>query len=174
MSTPNDVKPFGMNQIILVSRDGETQVQLMASRTLEFEESVVTGEFTGDDELQGLMTVPTGVKGKIEAGGISLEAYALMTGHTFNTSGSTPNQVGTMEGDANRYPYFQIFGKSLGDETDDIHIKIYKAKLTSGLKGSFKYGEFMATEIEFMAVKENGKAFDFVINETAADIEVGS
>jgi len=174
MTTPNDVKPFGMNQIILVSWDGLTTVNLPASRTLEFEETVVTGEFTGDDELQGLMTVPTGVKGKVEAGGISLEAYALLTGHTYAATGSTPNQVGTMEGDAVRYPYFKIYGKSLGDETDDIHIKIFKAKLTSGLKGSFKYGEFMASEFEIMGVKENGKAFDFVINETAAEIYTGS
>lgn len=174
MSTPKDVKPFGMNQLILVSRDGETQVQLPASRTLEFEETVVYGEFTGDDQLQGLMTIPTGVKCKVEAGGLSLEAYALLTGHTFNETGSTPNQVGTMEGDAVRYPYFKIFGKSLGDETDDIHIVIYKAKLTSGLKGSFKYGEFMASEFEVMGVKENGKAFDFIIHETEADIDVGS
>ena len=97
-----------------------------------------------------------------------------MTGHTYAATGVTPDQVGTLEADSNRYPYFQIFGKSLGDETDDIHIKIYKAKLTSGLKGSFKYGEFMANEMEFMAVRVAGKAFDLVVNETATTLEAGS
>jgi methionine-rich copper-binding protein CopC len=82
----------------------------------------------------------------------------------------TPNRVATLEGDSTRYPYFKCYGKSLGDGIDDAHVKILKAKLTSGLKGTFKYGEFMATEIEFMGVKENGKAFEVVVNETAADL----
>jgi hypothetical protein len=171
MSTPNDGKPFGLNQIKFVSMDGISVVPLTdKSRTLEFEEVVVTGEFPGDDGLQAIVTQPTGVKGKIEHGGISLEAYALITGHTLTITGLTPNRVATLEGDSLRFPYFKIYGKSLGDSTDDVHIKILKAKLTSGLKGTFKYGEFMATEIEFMGVKVGGKAWDQVINETAADL----
>jgi len=171
MSTPNDGKPFGLNQIKFVSMDGITVVPLTdKSRTLEFEEVVVTGEFPGDDGLQAIVTQPTGVKGKIEHGGISLEAYALITGHTLTVTGLTPNRVGTLEGDSSRFPYFRIYGKSLGDDADDVHVKILKAKLTSGLKGTFKYGEFMATEIEFMGVKVGGKAFETVVNETAADL----
>lgn len=171
MSTPNDGKPFGLNEIVLVSMDGLTSVALTdKERTLEFQETVVSAEFQGGDKLTGIVTQPTGIKGKIEHGGISLEAYALMTGHTYAATGTTPNRAGTLEADSARYPYFKIYGKSLGDESDDVHILIYKAKLTSGLKGTFKYGEFMATEIEFMGVAVNGKAFDVVINETAADL----
>jgi hypothetical protein len=171
MTTPNEGKPFGLNQIKFVSMDGVTVVPLTdKSRTLEFEEVVVTGEFSGDDGLQAIVTQPTGVKGKIEHGGISLEAYALITGHTLTITGLTPDRVGTLEADSSRFPYFKIYGRSLGDESDDTHIKILKAKLTSGLKGTFKYGEFMASEIEFMGVKVSGKAWDAVVNETATDL----
>lgn len=169
MSTPNDAKPFGLNQIKFVSMDGLTVVPLTdRSRTLEFEETVVTGEFPGDDALQGIVSQPTGIKGKIEAGGMSLEAYALITGHELTITGTTPNRVATLEGNSLRFPYFKIYGKSLGDDIDDVHMKVLKAKLTSGLKGTFKYGEFMSSEVEFMGVKISGKAFDQVINETAA------
>ncbi len=169
MSTPNDVKPFGLNELKFVSMDGLTVVTLPdSSRTLEFEETTVSGEFNGDDGLQAVVTQPIGVKGKIEKGGLSLEAYALITGHTLTISGTTPNRVATLEADSVRFPYFKIYGKSLGDGDDDTHMKILKAKLTSGLKGSFKYGEFMAAEFEFVGVKVGGKAYDSVINETAA------
>lgn len=171
MTTPNDGKPFGLNQIKFVSLDGLDVVPLTdQSRTLEFEEVVVSGDFPGDDGIQAVVTQPVSIKGKIEAGGISLEAYALITGHTLTIAGTTPNRTGTLEADSSRFPYFKIYGKSLGDGIDDVHIKILKAKLTSGLKGTFKYGEFMASEIEFVGVKVSGKAWDSVVNETAADL----
>lgn len=172
MGTPNDAKTFGLNQLVLVSMDGINQVTLPNSRTLEFEETVVSGEMTGDDQLSSIVTIPTGIKGKIEEGGISLEAYELMTGHSFLASGSTPNQTGTLDGDSTRYPYFQIFGRSLGDDGDDIHMHLKKVKLTTGLKGSFKYGEFMASEMEFSGIKVSGSAFETVINETASALDL--
>lgn len=171
MTTPKDGKPFGLNQIKFVSMDGLTVVPLTdQSRTLEFEEVVVSAEFPGDDAIHGVVTLPVSIKGKIEAGGISLEAYALITGHTLTVAGTTPNRTGTLEADSDRFPYFKIYGKSLGDDGDDVHIKILKAKLTSGLKGTFKYGEFMASEIEFSGVKVGGKAWESVVNETAAEL----
>jgi hypothetical protein len=171
MGAPQDSKAFGLNEIKFVSMDGLTVVPLTdKSRKLEFEETVVTGEFTGDDGIQSVVTQPVGVKGKIEHGAISLEAYALMTGHTLEITGVTPNRVGTLEADSRRFPYFKIYGKSLGDGEDDVHIKIIKAKLTTGLKGTFEYGQFMASEIEFVGVKVNGKAWDSVVNETEAEL----
>jgi hypothetical protein len=160
-------KPFGLKEIKLVSIDGITAISLPAALELEWEESVVSGEFFGNDELQGLVTQPLGVKGKFKTGGIPLSAYALMTGHTYDVDGTTPNQIATLEGDSLTFPYFKIYGKSLGDEADDIHVKIFKAKLTSSPKGGFKRGEFFMLEAEFQGVKTGGKAYDVVANETA-------
>ena len=159
-------KPFGLRDIKLTSMDGLTQVDLPASRTLMFKERVMTGEFTGDDELQGIVTIPIGCEGSLEAGGISLEAYALMSGHTY-TPGSG---LDTLEGDASSFPYFKIYGKSVDDEGGDIHCKILKAKLTSALEGEFKYGEFFVTKMSFAGVKVGGKAFEFVANDEEDDL----
>lgn len=166
MTTGTDNKPFGLNEIVLVSYDGVTAISLPAALELEFEETVVSGEFFGNDSLQGLVTQPLGVKGKFKAGGIPLDAYALMTGHTYGVSGSTPNEVATLAGDSGTFPYFKVYGKSLGDTGDDIHIKLMKVKLTGSPKGSFKRGEFFMLEAEFQGVKVSGKAYDLAINQT--------
>lgn len=168
MTTGQDNKPFGLKQIKLVNNADTVAIDLPAALELEFEETVVSGEFFGNDELQGLVTQPLGIKGKFKAGGIPLNAYALMTGHTYALTGSTPNQVGTLEGDSATFPYFKAYGKSLGDEGDDVHVKLLKIKLTGSPKGSFKRGEFFMLEAEFSGVKVGGKAFDMVANETAA------
>lgn len=166
MSTGTDNKPFGLKEIVVVSYDGVNAISLPAALELEFEETVVSGEFFGNDELQGLVTQPLGVKGKFKAGGIPLDAYALMTGHTYALTGSTPNEVATLEGDSTTFPYFTVYGKSLGDEGDDVHVKLFKVKLTGSPKGSFKRGEFFMLEAEFQGVKVGGKAYDIVANET--------
>jgi hypothetical protein len=174
MGAPTDPNTFGLNEIVIVSMDGLTEAALPSARTLEFEETVVTGQSTGDDQVSAIVTIPVGIKGKIEKGGMSLEAYSVMTGHTFGDSGSTPNQIGTLAGDSSRFPYFQIYGRSLGDEGDDVHIHLKKVKLTSGLKGSFQYGEFFSSEMEFEGIKVEGEAFEVVSNETAVALSVGS
>lgn len=159
-------KPFGLRDIKLTTLDGLTQVDLPSSRTLAFKERVMSGEFTGDDELQGIVTIPIGCEGNLEEGGISLEAYALMTGHTLTAGASTD----TLEGDSSSFPYFKIYGKSVDDEGGDIHCKILKAKLTSALEGEFKYGEFFVTKMSFVGVKVSGKAFDFVANDEEEEL----
>ncbi len=168
--TGTDNKPFGLNQITLVNNADTQAIVLPAALELEFEEVVVNGEFYGNDELQGLVTQPLGVKGKFKAGGIPLNAYALMTGHTLNNTGVSPNEVATLEGDSASFPYFKIYGKSLGDEGDDVHVKILKCKLTSSPKGAFKRGEFFMLEAEFQGVKVGGKAYEMVANETATNL----
>lgn len=170
MSTGVDNKPFGLKQIKIVNAADTVAIDLPAALELEFEETVVSGEFFGNDELQGLVTQPLGIKGKFKAGGIPLSAYALMTGHTYAVTGSTPNEVATLEGDSATFPYFMVYGKSLGDTGDDIHVKLLKVKLTGSPKGSFKRGEFFMLEAEFQGVKVAGKAYDIIANETAADL----
>lgn len=161
-------KPFGLREVVFMSLDGLIAESLPASRTLSFTERVMSAEFTGDDELQGVVTIPIGCEGDLEAGGISLEAYSLITGHTLTPGAG----LDTLEGDASSFPYFQIFGKSVDDEGGDIHCKILKAKLTEALQGEFKYGEFFVNKMKFVGVKLSGKAFEFVQNDVETDLPV--
>ena len=170
METGVENKPFGMKEIKIVNAADTEAVSLPAALVLEWEETVVSGEFFGNDDLQGLVTQSLGIKGKFKTGGIPLNAYALMTGHTYVVTGVTPNEVATLEGDSATFPYFKVYGKSLGDEGDDVHVKLFKVKLTGSPKGSFKRGEFFMLEAEFQGVKVAGKAYDIVANETADDL----
>jgi hypothetical protein len=175
MSDPEvQKKAFGLKEIVLTDITGETVVTLPAALKLGFEEDVITAQFPGNDEIQGVMTQPQGVKGTFEQGGYPLEAVAIMTGHTIDKTGVTPDQIATLNADSSAYPYFVIYGKSLADEGDDLHIKIKKAKLTKGINGTFERGKFFTMDTEFYGVRVDGSAYEVVGNETAQDLEAFS
>jgi hypothetical protein len=69
------------------------------------------------------------------------------------------------------FPYFKIYGKSLGDGTDDVHVKIYKAKLTEPLEGEFSDGQFFVTACSGIAIDDGTNGiYDVVQNETATNL----
>ena len=164
-------KPFGLRDVKLTSIDGTVQVDLPASRTLKFSERIRSGELTGDDSVVAVVAFAEAVEWELEAGGISLEAYALMTGRTATAAGTTPNQTVTLTGSAgDAFPYFKIYGKAIGEGSDDIHCKIFKAKVTK-IEGTFQEGEFFVTSCSGIAVDDGTNGiFEFVQNETAADL----
>lgn len=165
-------KPFGLRDVKLTNIAGTTQVDLPASRTLSFTERVRSGELSGDDKIVGVAAFAEAVEWELEAGGISLEAYALMTGRTATEAGTTPSQTNTLTGEgAEAFPYFKIYGKSLGEGDDDIHCKFFKAKLTGNIEGSFQDGEFFVTSCSGIAIDDGTNGlWEFIQNETAADL----
>lgn len=165
-------KPFGLRDVKLTNAAGSTQVDLPAARTFSFSERIKSGELSGDDKTLAVVAFSDAVEWTLDAGGISLEAYALMTGRTATVAGTTPNQTDTLEGDAQEaFPYFKVYGKALGDGTDDIHCKLGKCKLTA-FQGSFGDGEFLVSQASGIAIGETSgdKIFTFVQNETAANL----
>lgn len=164
-------KPFGLREIKLVNMAGDTVVSLPAATKLGFQERLVSGEMRGNDVVQALVAITDAVEWSLENGGLSLEAWAMMTGRTVTETGTTPSQVNTMNIDGGQvYPYFKVYGKSIGENAnDDIHVKLYKCKLTAPLEGEFTDGEFFVTSCSGLALPDgvNGIA-DVVQNETAA------
>lgn len=165
-------KPFGLHEVLLTDMDGSDQTALPASRVLKFKERVKSAEFTGDDRLQGVHTISEAVEFELEAGGISLEAYARMTGRTMEQAGSTPNRTRTLTGaGAEPYPYFKIYGRVLDDGLGDIHVQLFKCKLTEPMEGSFQYGEFFVNSCKGIAIDDDTNGiFEFVQNETSDDL----
>jgi len=165
--------PFGINDIKLTNSGGTTQVDLPNERTLTFKENVVSDMMRGAGKTVAVVTEVDHVEASLEAGGISLEALALMTGRTATETGTTPTLVNTLTGEgAERFPYFKIYGKSLGDESDDIHVKLYKCKLTAGLEGQLADGGFLVSTISSIICIDDGSngIYDIVQNETADDL----
>jgi hypothetical protein len=78
--------------------------------------------------------------------------------------------VRTLEsgGVGKRMPYFEIYGKSLGDGDDDAWIHIINAKITEGVKGTMGDKEFFVSEIGGMALD-----WEKIEHETAASLPTG-
>lgn len=165
-------KPFGLRDVKITNLAGTTQVDLPVAMTLSITERLRTGELSGDDRLQAVVSFSEAVEWELEAGGISLEAYALMSGRTVSTSGSSPSEVTTLTvSGAEAFPYFKIYGKSIGDESDDVHVLLFKAKVTSGFSGQFQDGQFFQNGLSGIAVDdETNGVMDIVQNETAQDL----
>ena len=163
-------KPFGLRDIKLTNIGGTTQVDLPSAQKMTFSERLTSGELRGDDVTKSIVAITDALEWELEAGGISLEAYAIMTGRTLVSAGTTPSRTVTMTAVAgDNYPYFKIYGKSVGDiSTDDIHVLVYKAKLTSPLEGEFSDTNFFVTKCAGVAIDNGTKIFDIVQNETAA------
>jgi hypothetical protein len=172
MALVGALKPFGLRDLKITNLAGTTQVDLPNAQTLTFTERLTQGEMRGDDATQAVVAFTDALEWELEAGGISLEAYALMTGRTIALTGTTPNQVNTLLAQAGDvYPYFKIYGKSQGDGADDIHVKINKAKLTGGIEGEFADGEFFVTKCSGIAVDPGaGALYEVIQNETADDL----
>jgi hypothetical protein len=162
-------KPFGLRDIKVTNIGGTSQEDLPVGRTLGYSERVRSGELSGDDALQSVVAFVEAIEWELEAGGITLEALEIITGRTATEAGSQPNRTLTMNvaaGDV--FPYFKIYGKSLGEGDDDIHVKFYKCKCTS-LSGTLGEGAFFITSCSGIAVDDGSNGIvDIVQNETAA------
>jgi len=122
--------------------------------------------------LSTVVAVRDAVEWELENTGLPLEAYAIIYGTTTGTTGSTPNQVKTLNHQGGvRLPYFKIYGKSLGEGDDDLHCIIYKAKVTEGLDTAMEYGELMKPTIKGIGIDDGTNGiFDWVQNETADNL----
>ena len=164
-------KSYGLRDVQIADSDGSNPVDLPVAQTLTFKEVVNTANLRGDDAVAAVVANTDMVEWTLEAGGISLEAWAKLTGRTATTTGTSPDGVTTYTAAADdQFPYVQIMGKSVGDSTDDIHVRLYKAKLTE-ISGSFQDQEFAVTEASGIAIDDGSNGImDVIQNETATDI----
>jgi hypothetical protein len=158
---------MGIREIVIVPTSGSA-VSLPAGRELGFNLQMVSATLRGNDVIKSVNTQVEAVEWSLENGGISLEALAALTGETLDTTGVTPNRVTTFSvAGGDNMPYVKIYGKALGDGIDDLHVKLFKAKITS-LEGSLKNGEYYITKCSGIAVHDDVNGIiDIVENETA-------
>jgi hypothetical protein len=164
-------KPFGMRQIVVVNAGGTAYATLPAAQTLKFGERVVSEELPGNDQVNAVVSIADAVEWELEHGGISLEAYALLTGRTATESGTTPTRSYTLAARAGAaFPYVQIRGKAIGEGIDDIHVKLPKAKITGNIEGEFSQGKFFVTKCKGIAIDNGSNMWEWVQHETAATL----
>lgn len=166
-------KPFGLRDVKIIDENGSA-VDLPQGMTLRFTERSASGELKGDDKVGAVAAYVEAVDWELESGGISLAAWAALTGRSATEAGTTPNRTNTLTGSAqDSYPYVKLYGKSIGDGDDDIHAKLWKAKVTN-LEGRFQGGDspgFFVTSCTGVAIDDGTNGiWDLVQNETATDL----
>lgn len=171
--------PFGLRQVDLtpLGAGGDTlgtPVALPVSQRFKFAESEDSEDLRGDDAVQynhgsGLL-----VDWELEAGGIDLEAYAVMAGGTISSTGVTPNVVKTYTKlITDSRPYFRARGRSINDNGGDFKAVVHRCKATESLEGELADQAFWITSASgkgfgSLVSADIGKAYDFIHSETAA------
>jgi hypothetical protein len=170
--------PYGLRDIkvIPINDDGSlgTAVDLPVAQTLSFSEAEEYQELRGDDRLVAVHGQGPTVEFDLEAGGISLDAWKVITGGTLTESGSTPASVKSLTKKVtDARPYFRIEGQAINDVMGDTHVVIYKCKLTDTLEGEMTDGEFFVTSCSGQGIgDEDENLYTFTWNETAVPIDV--
>lgn len=183
---PNKALPYGLRDIKLTALTADqTQrvggaVDLPVSRTLAFSESEDFSELRGDDQVVASRGNGAIQNWDLEAGGISLEAYAIMAGGVVSTSGVTPNVIKRYRKlSTDGRPYFVIEGQAINDNGGDLHGILYRCKADGTLDGTMGDGEFFLTSASgkgygSLEAAFLGVVYDFIHNETATAIAGGN
>lgn len=169
--------PFGLRDIRLYPLNAAgtrgTGVDLPVARTFSFKETVSAEQLVGDDIVQGSHDYNPMVEWELEAGGYSLEAYAILAGGTVTTSGTTPAAVKSFSKlTTNSRPYFEVEGQAISDSGGDLHVVVYRCKCDGDLDGKFENGNFALTKASGKGYGrlDTQKLYDIVQNETAVAI----
>lgn len=174
--------PFGIRDIKVTPITGSddtlgTPVDLPAARTLSFKDGESFETLRGDDQNITSLGGGPEITWDLEAGGISMAAYAVFAGVTVATTGTTPAQVDTMTKKTSSVrPYFRIEGQSISDSGGDIHVVLYRCKTTGDIEGELSDGNFFITKCSGEAFGSRAaasldKLYDIIQNETAVAIE---
>lgn len=168
--------PYGLREVYVVPMAADeslgTPVKLNASQTFSFSEGEEFQELRGDDQVVAIHGQGPLIDWDLEAGGITLEAWQVLTGGTVTDAGSTPTQTKEFrKKTTDARPYFKVMGRSVNDVDGDTLVEVMKCKVTDSIEGEWADGEFFITSCSGQGI---GNADDdlYVITwrETAAAI----
>lgn len=150
---PTPVLPYGLRRVMLTAYTDQTctalaspPVRLPIAQTLSFKESEDFNDLQGDDETAATHGSGPTVSWELDAGGISLEAWAIITGGVVGTPDTMTKYL--KKNINTQRPYFKIEGQSISDSGGDIHCEIFRAKMTDDMEGEFGYGEFVVSKCQ--------------------------
>jgi hypothetical protein len=168
--------PFGLNDVKIypfLDQEGtvlaDEGIDLPAAQTFSFADSEDFTDLRGDDALLASHGNGAQVNWTLEAGGISLAAWAIFTGGQIIESGAAPNRTITLRkcSDDAR-PYFQVVGLAMNDNGGDTVGYVYRAKCNGDISGQFGEGTFFVTSADGigMAIPGTKLLYDFVQHES--------
>lgn len=174
--------PYGIRQIMLtpyVDAQGtqlaETSYPLPVAMTLGFSETEQFDELRGDDTLVAVHGRGAQVDWSLEAGGLPITPWAIITGGMVVEEGVTPNRKVRLRksGDHQR-PYFRIDGRSVSDAGGSVVARIYRCKANGRIQADMRGGAFQTSNIDGIGMPLVGDAarwlYEFTELETDAPL----
>lgn len=166
--------PYGCREV-RVKNGSAASVANRAAQTLKFKEVLSSAQLMGNDRVVAAKSFLTHMELEFEAGGMDLDFYAALTGRTLATTGTGTAEVSTMTvAGGSSYPYVTLYGRMLGETTDDLHVKFFKAQIVE-IDGEFKEGAFAVNKCKLIAIPDSAfseKVAEIIANETASAIKV--
>lgn len=172
MALAETILPFGMREVLLtpINTDGTlgTGVKLPAARTLSFSEAEDFEELRGDDRLITVRGTGPNVNWDLEGGGISLEAWNVLSGGTVVEEGTSTDgdlRKRFSKGAYDTRPKFKAEGRAISDSGGDFHAVLYLCRATGDLSGEMSDGSFWLTSASGQAFPDenNGDVlYDFI------------
>jgi len=176
MALASSALPFGLRDVRLTPLSDAgvlgTPVDLPAARTFSFSEAEDFEELRGDDGVVAIRGQGATCEWELEAGGISLDAWKVLSGGTVVASGTTPALKKVFSKNfADSRPYFKVEGQAISDSGGDFHVVIFKCKANDSLEGELADGQFWLSAASGEGIPNiTGNLYEFTHNETAIAI----
>lgn len=151
-----DALPYGLRQLMLTPYTdaqgtvlGNTSYPLPVAMTLGFSETEQYDELRGDDVLVAVHGRGAQVDWSLEAGGMDITCWSLLSGGSVIEEGVAPNRITRMRksGDDQR-PYVRIDGRAISDSGGDMKSRIYRCKANGRLQADLRGGAFQTSRID--------------------------
>lgn len=154
-----DTKPYGLNRVWItpyLDTDGTvlgpTSYRLPIARTLAFTEKEDTDTLDGDDKASvAVQGKGATVDGSLEAGGLDMMCFAIITGGQLIESGAGPTlKRSILKRGSDQRPYWRAEGQSLSNGGGDNVARIFRCKANGNISFDMKYGAFMVPSVAFV------------------------
>jgi hypothetical protein len=172
-----DALPYGLRDVKITPYAddggtvlGEISYDLPNSQTFSFNETEEFQELRGDDRLVAIHGNGAQVDWSLEAGGISLVIWSILTGGELISTGLSPNRKEIMrKRGSDVRPYFRVDGQVISDTGGDIVARVYRARCNNNIGGDFGDGTFYITSAAGQGLplldQKNDLLYDIIRNE---------
>lgn len=170
--------PYGLRQLMLtpyVDAQGTilaaTSYPMPVAMTMGFSETEQFDELRGDDVLVAVHGRGPQVDWSLEAGGLPIKPWAIISGGMVLEEGVTPNRrVRLRKSGDDQRPYFRADGRSVSDSGGNVIGRIYRCKANGRLQADRRGGSFMTSAIDGVGLPLVGDAgrwlYEWIQNET--------
>lgn len=177
----NTSLPYGIRNIMLTpyadvagTTLGDTVIKLPNAQTLSFSEAEDYDTLRGDDAVVTVHGQGATVDWELDSGGISLDAWAAVSGGTVTETGTTPARKTTMSKKSKTIrPWILIEGQAISDSGGDIHVVIWRAKCNDALEGDFEDAKFTTPSAKGIGLPlaDTDNLYEFIQNEAVTPID---